>query len=128
MATILNISSHLCRIFRANAALTQIREKARTLPIFSRILLIKPGQCRVADALGCDIQVRTYQEKTMKLFKLAKTFRNDEDGAVTVDWVVLTAAVVGLGIAVLTQVTSGTSQVTSNVSTQLSGTNVTTTF
>ena len=64
----------------------------------------------------------------MKFFKLAKTFRNDEDGAVTVDWVVLTAAVVGLGIAVLTQVTSGTKTVTSNVSTHLNGTNVTTTF
>ncbi|MFN0115854.1 MAG: pilus assembly protein, partial [Paracoccaceae bacterium] len=33
----------------------------------------------------------------MKFFKLFKNFRNDEDGAVTVDWVVLTAAVVGLG-------------------------------
>ena len=30
----------------------------------------------------------------MKLFKLAKTFRNDEDGAVTVDWVVITAGIV----------------------------------
>ena len=28
-----------------------------------------------------------------------KNFRKDEDGAVTVDWVVLTAAVVGLAIA-----------------------------
>ncbi|MFP7673798.1 hypothetical protein ACG74X_10650 [Marivita sp. S0852] len=27
------------------------------------------------------------------------TFRKDEDGAVTVDWVVLTAAVVGLAVA-----------------------------
>ena len=30
------------------------------------------------------------RDETMKLFKLAKTFRNDESGAVTVDWVVLT--------------------------------------
>ena len=30
--------------------------------------------------------------------KLFKTFRADENGAVTVDWVVLTAAVVGLAI------------------------------
>jgi Flp pilus assembly pilin Flp len=36
-----------------------------------------------------------------------KTFRSDEDGAVTVDWVVLTAAIVGLGIAVLASVRSG---------------------
>ena len=43
----------------------------------------------------------------MKFLKIAKTFRNDEDGAVTVDWVVLTAAIVGLGIAVLTAVQGG---------------------
>ncbi|MFD1342411.1 Flp family type IVb pilin [Litorisediminicola beolgyonensis] len=33
------------------------------------------------------------------MLKFLKTFRKDEDGAVTVDWVVLTAAVVGLAIA-----------------------------
>ena len=43
----------------------------------------------------------------MKLFKLAKTFKNDESGAVTVDWVVLTAALVGLGLAVITVVSGG---------------------
>ena len=37
----------------------------------------------------------------MKLFDLFKKFHNDESGAVTVDWVVLTAAIVGLGIAVM---------------------------
>ena len=37
-----------------------------------------------------------------------KTFRADEDGAVTVDWVVLTAAIVGLGIAVIAAVRTGT--------------------
>ena len=42
----------------------------------------------------------------MKLFNMIKNFRNDESGAVTVDWVVLTAAIVGLGIAVLTSVTA----------------------
>ena len=35
------------------------------------------------------------------MLNFIKTFRADEDGAVTVDWVVLTAAIVGLGIAVL---------------------------
>ena len=40
----------------------------------------------------------------MKLFKLVNNFARDEDGAVTVDWVVLTAAIVGLGIAVLASV------------------------
>ena len=45
----------------------------------------------------------------MKLFKLVKNFRNDEEGAVTVDWVVLTAAIVGLGLLVMTTVTTGLS-------------------
>ncbi len=44
----------------------------------------------------------------MKLFDFAKTFARDEDGAVTVDWVVLTAAIVGLGIAVLASVGGAT--------------------
>lgn len=33
-----------------------------------------------------------------KLMNIFKGFKNDESGAVTVDWVVLTAAVVGLGL------------------------------
>lgn len=36
----------------------------------------------------------------MKLLNLFKSFKNDESGAVTVDWVVLTAAVVALAIVV----------------------------
>lgn len=38
---------------------------------------------------------------TMKLLNIFKSFKNDESGAVTVDWVVLTAAIVGLGIVVV---------------------------
>ena len=53
----------------------------------------------------------------MKFFKLAKKFHEAEDGAVTVDWVVLTAAVVGLGVAALTLVKSGTkTQIESSIS------------
>ena len=40
----------------------------------------------------------------MKLLNIFKNFRKDEDGAVTVDWVVLTAAIVGLGLVVMTTV------------------------
>ncbi|HGG05988.1 MAG TPA: pilus assembly protein [Aliiroseovarius sp.] len=46
-------------------------------------------------------------------------FLNDESGAVTVDWVVLTAAIVGLGIAVLTTISSSVEDVASAVDTQL---------
>ncbi|KPA21346.1 hypothetical protein shim_20480 [Shimia sp. SK013] len=41
----------------------------------------------------------------MKLFNL---FRKDEAGAVTVDWVVLTAAVVGLAIAAYSAIETNT--------------------
>ena len=41
------------------------------------------------------------------MLNFIKNFRADEDGAVTVDWVVLTAAIVGLGIAVLATVRDG---------------------
>ena len=40
----------------------------------------------------------------MKLLNIFKSFKNDESGAVTVDWVVLTAAIVGLGMVVMTRV------------------------
>jgi Flp pilus assembly pilin Flp len=55
----------------------------------------------------------------MKLFKLVKNFKSDEDGAVTVDWVVLTAAIVGLGIAVLTSVSGGTTGLADKISSNL---------
>ncbi len=35
------------------------------------------------------------------------TFLKSDDGAVTVDWVVLTAAIVGLGLAVIGTVSNG---------------------
>lgn len=36
----------------------------------------------------------------MKFLNILNRFKNDESGAVTVDWVVLTGAVVGLGIII----------------------------
>ena len=43
----------------------------------------------------------------MKLIETFKNFAKNESGAVTVDWVVLTAAIVGLGIAVVASVRGG---------------------
>ena len=60
--------------------------------------------------------------------KLFNTFLADESGAVTVDWVVLTAAIVGLGIAVLTSVGGGTTTLADKVSSSLANSNVTTTY
>lgn len=51
----------------------------------------------------------------MKLFNFLK----NEDGAVTVDWVVLTAAIVGLGIAVMASVGDGTTQLSDTISSNL---------
>lgn len=56
----------------------------------------------------------------MKFFKLAKNFRNDEEGAVTVDWVVLTAAVVGLAAAGMAAIKSGTSAMSTKIGSALS--------
>ena len=64
----------------------------------------------------------------MKLFKIFKKFNSEEDGAVTVDWVVLTAAVVGLGVAALAAVKGGTAALTSEINTYLAGQEINTTF
>lgn len=47
-------------------------------------------------------------------------FANDESGAVTVDWVVLTAAIVGIAIAVLTLISGGINNAAGAIDTQLS--------
>ncbi len=57
-----------------------------------------------------------------------KQFFASEDGAVTVDWVVLTAATVGLGIAVITSVASGATDYATGVGGYLSTQGVTTTY
>ena len=57
----------------------------------------------------------------MKLFKLYKNFHDDESGAVTVDWVVLTAAIVGLAVAIGTVVFNSTGQIARNIDTELVG-------
>ena len=64
----------------------------------------------------------------MKMFKIVKKFNADEEGAVTVDWVVLTAAVVGLGAAALNMVRNGTAKSSGTVNAYLSSVSVKTTF
>lgn len=48
-------------------------------------------------------------------------FAADENGAVTVDWVVLTAAVVGLSVSAYATINSATGSLTGNTDTTLSG-------
>ncbi len=64
----------------------------------------------------------------MKLFNLIKSVRKDEDGAVTVDWVVLTAALVGLGIATLAAVSNGVDDLSGDIEGTLTGQRIVTTF
>ena len=67
-------------------------------------------------------------ETDMKLQNLFNRFKSDEDGAVTVDWVVLTAAIVGLGIAVLTTVGGATADYADTIGSHLSAQGVKTTY
>jgi len=53
------------------------------------------------------------------MMKLIKNFKNDESGAVTVDWVVLTAAVVGLAVAAYSSIERGASTLTSDTETYM---------
>jgi len=50
-----------------------------------------------------------------------KTFTKDEDGAVTVDWVVLTAAVVALGVAAVSTVGGSIDTLAGKIKTEVSG-------
>ena len=56
----------------------------------------------------------------MTLLNVFKSFANDEAGAVTVDWVVLTAAIVGLGIVVMTSVGGGITTLATATSAKIS--------
>ncbi len=49
------------------------------------------------------------------MLKFIKKFRADEAGAVTVDWFVLTADVVGLGAAAYGSIRDGSETMTGNV-------------
>ena len=53
------------------------------------------------------------------MIKFFKNFSKDEDGAVTVDWVVLTAAVVGLGVAGVASVNTGITGLAGKIGTEV---------
>lgn len=55
---------------------------------------------------------------------MLRTFLSDERGAITVDWVAVTAATVGLGLATVAVVSPGIETLSGDVSDQLSGTEV----
>ena len=53
------------------------------------------------------------------MLNFIKNFRNDEDGAVTVDFVVLTAAIVLLGLAVGAAVSSGAENLANDIAAEM---------
>ncbi len=55
------------------------------------------------------------------MMKFIANFRKDEDGAVTVDWVVLTAAVVGLAVAAFTAIETSSDQLVTRTSLVIDG-------
>jgi len=55
------------------------------------------------------------------MFQFLRNFRRDQDGAVTVDWVVLTAAIVGLSIAVIAIVGKGATDKSTGLGVAISG-------
>jgi len=57
-----------------------------------------------------------------------KNFAKSESGAVTVDWVVLTAAIVGLGLAVMAVVSGGVQDLSNAIDTQLTDQTISSTF
>ncbi len=60
--------------------------------------------------------------------KIINSFAASESGAVTVDWVVLTAAIVGLGVIVITTVANGALDHTSGLNSHLQSADVTTSY
>jgi Flp pilus assembly pilin Flp len=55
----------------------------------------------------------------MKALNLFKRFQKDEDGAVTVDWVVLTAAIVGLGLIVMAAIRPAITGLSSSIAAEI---------
>jgi Flp pilus assembly pilin Flp len=53
------------------------------------------------------------------MMNFIKNFRKDEDGAVTVDWVVLTAAIVGLAIVAFSTIGDNTENLTNSIATEI---------
>ncbi len=64
----------------------------------------------------------------MKMWKSAQRFHADEDGAVTVDWVVLTAGVVSLVLVAMAGIKGKMTTIGERTETWLSSQSISTTF
>tara|TARA_Y100001968_G_C19182626_1_gene631210 strand:+ start:434 stop:637 length:204 start_codon:yes stop_codon:yes gene_type:complete len=59
------------------------------------------------------------------MMNFIKNFRKDEDGAVTVDWVVLTAAIVGLAVVAFNTIGDNTATLTTEIGDAIGGVSAT---
>jgi Flp pilus assembly pilin Flp len=62
---------------------------------------------------------KSKRDLIMKALNLFKRFQKDEDGAVTVDWVVLTAAIVGLGLIVMAAIRPAITGLSSSIASEI---------
>lgn len=62
------------------------------------------------------------------MMNLIKNFAKDEAGAVSIDWVVLTAAIVAMGVAAGSAVRTEVSTLSTGIATSAAATNETTSF
>ncbi|SMO89356.1 hypothetical protein SAMN06265173_1221 [Thalassovita litoralis] len=62
------------------------------------------------------------------MFNFIRRFHRDESGAVTVDWVVLTAAVVGLAVAAFASVETSIADLVADIVAALTAADATTTI
>lgn len=60
------------------------------------------------DVAPCRNLVKAESDKVNGMLHFLKSFRRDENGAVTVDWVVITASVVALAVAIVAAMQAST--------------------
>ncbi|MCB6179672.1 hypothetical protein LHP98_16235 [Rhodobacter sp. Har01] len=53
------------------------------------------------------------------MLNIVRRFKRDEDGAVTVDWVVLTAAIVALGLVVMSAIRPAITGLSNSIATEI---------
>ena len=71
---------------------------------------------------------RPSDKKVKAMTNYFKSFATSEAGAVTVDWVVLTAALVGLGLAVMAVVSPGIENLSGDIDNALTNQTIADTF
>lgn len=99
-------------------------ETLEARPICAIPCVKSPGRER--GARQPDTETRVTETGVMSARIRMRRFREDDDGAVTIDWVVLTAALVSLGTLVVAGLLGGMGQVSSRVDDHLSSATVVT--